>query len=710
MRRRKQSMAYGWADRILIVGGGPAGMAAAEELRRQGFSGKITLLCDEPDAPYDRPACSKSLLTGHARPKDVRMPIDGELDVQWKHGRRAVEVDMYRRTVLCQTDEEFAFDGLVIATGSYAELPKGWPSGPGMHILHSVEHAWALRQDLRFAERVAIVGGGLTGCETACAVRELAREAVLIDPKPYVMGRAVGEPIGYLVAEEHRKFGVEMRLGRRVKEVERRRGKWRLSLDDGSYVYSDIVVATLGEKPDVAWLEGTGKDISRGVLCDESLRVVGAEGVVAAGAAVRWPNLIYGSEPTMVGQWIAAVEMGGAAPARRRPRGAAGRHRAPVLVAAERPAHHGRRRLPPGRPHRDDRDAPGPQGRRACRRDGQLLPQRRPGGSDRRQLRAGVHGDHPGDAHRHAGPVPAAAQDAAAAAHVGLAAAPGRGQLTAYVFHAARVGLAHRPPHRRTAAHRARRHPASSPGGRRSVYTPGDAVRHRSVTLRVSCCIRDRQPPTFGPSGADDRAAREHNRWRRRAWGVATNWRRHDVHAADPRGRVRSGGEPQRRDGLERGRDLRGVRPAVDRHPASPHDPARPLRAGVPRLHRGQRHRPAVAPGPPGALLAPRGQLHRRGSARARRHRRAGARRRRPRARDVHRLTRRPGRRWRIKTKVRGYGRRRDGAAGGGDRGGHRRAGHRGGARAARLARHRVRAPADPGGARCRTAGLAQRR
>ncbi|MGC9665518.1 NAD(P)/FAD-dependent oxidoreductase [Planosporangium sp. 12N6] len=313
MRRARQSMAYGWSDRILVIGGGPAGMAATEELRRQGFSGNITLLCDEPDAPYDRPACSKSLLTGHARPQDVRMPIDGELEVQWMHGRRAVEVDMRRRSVLTQTDEEFAFDGLVIASGSYASLPKGWPDGPGMHVLHTVDEAWQLRQDLRHAERVAIVGGGITGCETACAVRELAREAVLIDPKPYVMGRAVGEPIGYLIAEEHRRAGVEMRLGRRVKEVERLRGRWRLSLDDGSQVTADVVVATLGEKPDTDFLEGTGIDTSRGILCDETLRVVGAEGVVAAGAAVRWPNLLYSAEPMMVGQWIAAVEMGHAA-------------------------------------------------------------------------------------------------------------------------------------------------------------------------------------------------------------------------------------------------------------------------------------------------------------------------------------------------------------------------------------------------------------
>jgi NADPH-dependent 2,4-dienoyl-CoA reductase/sulfur reductase-like enzyme len=310
---RHPALPYGHGDRILVVGAGPAGAAAAEELRLLGFDGHVTVLCDEFTGPYDRPACSKGLLNGHQRPSDVMIPIADHLDIDWRLGRQAVSCDFHDRVVYTDTEEGFAFDGLVIATGSRPALPKGWPDEPGVHLLHSVDEAWKLRQELRLAGRVAIVGAGLTGCEVACAVRELAREAVLIDPRPYLMGRAVGEQVGGMIAEEHRKAGVELRLGSRVASVDRRRGKWRLVLTDGSEVEADLVVATLGERPDTGWLAGSGLDVSNGVLCDETLAVRGVEGVVAAGALARWPNLRYSAQPQLVGQWISAMEQGRAA-------------------------------------------------------------------------------------------------------------------------------------------------------------------------------------------------------------------------------------------------------------------------------------------------------------------------------------------------------------------------------------------------------------
>jgi NADPH-dependent 2,4-dienoyl-CoA reductase/sulfur reductase-like enzyme len=323
MRRRRRSDRH---ERVLIVGGGRAGVAAAEELRRSGFGGSVVIISAEPEPPYHRPSCSKGLLTGHQRPSDVRLPLDGCTDVEWYLGRRATMLDSVARVVETDTGESFPYDGLVIATGSNAVAPRDWPIGePGLHLLHALPDAWALRADLRYAERVAIVGGGLTGCETSCAMRALARQCVLIDSNPQVMTRAVGDLVGGFITNEIRREGVDLRLGRRVSEIGRRRRDWRLVLDDGSEVTADVVVATTGERPDTSWLAGAEDtvDISDGVLCDESLRVVGADGIVAAGAVARWPNLRYDTKPRRCDQWIAALEHGRAA--------------ARALLAGERP-------------------------------------------------------------------------------------------------------------------------------------------------------------------------------------------------------------------------------------------------------------------------------------------------------------------------------------------------------------------------------------
>ncbi len=318
MSRYRSSIVY---DRILIVGSGRAAVAAAEELTRLGFRGEITLLGDEPTAPYDRPAVSKRLLDGRARPSDVKMPVDAETEatVRWALGRRAVHLDPATRTVGTDTGESFEFDGLVIASGAHAAPPKDWPIGePGIHTLYTVDDAWGLRQDLRWAEKVVIVGAGLTGCEAACTMRNLARRAMLIDSKPQVLTRAVGELVGEMITEEVQQDGVRLRLGCRVAGISRRRQRWVVSLTDGEEIETDIVVASAGERPETGFLAGTGLDISDGVLCDESLRVLDTsgrpiEGVVAAGTVARWPNLRYSSKPQRIGQWIAALEQGRAA-------------------------------------------------------------------------------------------------------------------------------------------------------------------------------------------------------------------------------------------------------------------------------------------------------------------------------------------------------------------------------------------------------------
>jgi NADPH-dependent 2,4-dienoyl-CoA reductase/sulfur reductase-like enzyme len=305
-------------DNVLIVGCGRAGVAAAEELTRMGYRGEITLLGDEPSAPYDRPAVSKRLLDGRARPTDVRMPVDGETEarVRWALGRRAVHLDPVTRTVGTDTGEAFEFDGLIIASGARAAPPKTWPIGqPGIHTLYTVDDAWGLRQDLRNAGKIAVVGAGLTGCEAACTMRNLARDAVLVDSKPMVLSRAVGELVGTMITEDVEHDGVQLRLGRRVADITPRGNKWRVSLNDGEAIDVDLVIASAGEKTETAWLENAGLDISDGVLCDEYLRVLDLEGrpiegVVAAGTVARWPNLRYSAKPQRIGQWIAALEHG----------------------------------------------------------------------------------------------------------------------------------------------------------------------------------------------------------------------------------------------------------------------------------------------------------------------------------------------------------------------------------------------------------------
>jgi NADPH-dependent 2,4-dienoyl-CoA reductase/sulfur reductase-like enzyme len=305
---------YGPRDRIVVVGTGAAGWSAAGELRRQGFAGEVLALGAEPVGPYDRTACSKGILNGQQRPKDTTLDLRGHPGVRWRTGTRVAGLDPAASRLLLDTGETLAYDGLVVATGTKPIYPTGWSVEPGVHLLHGLADARALRSALARARSVAVVGGGLTGCEIACAVTAMARRAVLINSQDHLMPRSVGQPIGTLITASHQAAGLDVRLGRKVADAERRRVGWRLLLDSGETVTADVVVVAAGEWPDLDWLAGTPTDRSDGLLCDESLRVVGLDGVVAAGALARWPDPRHGRPGAhRVGQWIMAVEQGRAA-------------------------------------------------------------------------------------------------------------------------------------------------------------------------------------------------------------------------------------------------------------------------------------------------------------------------------------------------------------------------------------------------------------
>jgi NADPH-dependent 2,4-dienoyl-CoA reductase/sulfur reductase-like enzyme len=303
------------SQRVVIVGGGRAGVAAAEELRAAGFGGEIAVLHDEPYAPYDRPACGKGILDGRARPQDVAIPIDPGLDVSWWLGHRAVHLDVDERIVLTEAGDQLGYDGLVIATGAAPVVPDVCPVGaPGFHSLYRLSDSWRLRADLQAARVVAVIGGGITGCEVASVARSIGAECYLVDPSAAVMTRALGGPAAAAVSDSLAREGVALRLGRRLVATTPLRNRWGLTLDDGEQIEADVVVISVGERPDTQWLSETPQiDSTNGVLCDESLRVVGAPNVVAAGTVARWPNLQYSSEPVRVGQWITAWEHGRAA-------------------------------------------------------------------------------------------------------------------------------------------------------------------------------------------------------------------------------------------------------------------------------------------------------------------------------------------------------------------------------------------------------------
>ena len=315
---------------VIVVGASLAGMRAAESLRREGFDGTITVIGDEPDAPYDRPPLSKQILVGEWEPERIALYDETALDdlqLTWRLGDRADAFDAASRTVTLDGGERLTADGVVIATGARPRTLPGGDDPAGVYTLRTLADSLAIRGEFEAApRRVVVIGAGFIGAEVAATARRRGLDVTMVEMAETPLERVLGSKAGRVCAEVHIDQGVDLRLGVGVESLTGADRVEQVVLTDGTCLDADVVVVGVGVIPNTEWLAGSGLEIDNGVVCDETC--LAAPGVVAAGDVARWPNRLFG-QSMRVEHWDNAIDQGMAA-ARRLLAGNGGEPFAPV--------------------------------------------------------------------------------------------------------------------------------------------------------------------------------------------------------------------------------------------------------------------------------------------------------------------------------------------------------------------------------------------
>lgn len=299
-------------ERVLIAGASTAGLTAARELRRCGFTGSIRLVDEERGGPYRRPEVSKGILDGHLDADAIRIRWPEDLGLERIEGVRIESADLDRRTLTCRTaDGELglSYDGLVIATGSTARRSPLLTGAAGVFSLRSLADGQRMREAIKTAERVVLIGGGFIGLEVAAVARSLGIQVTVVEATDLPLGGVLGPRLAGHIVDRHRQRGVDIVCGATVAAVEGDPRVEAVELSDGRRIPADLVLVSVGSAAAVGWLTSTRLDLTDGVRCDESCAVIGYDDVVAAGDAASWHNPRY-DRRMRVEHWTNAIEQG----------------------------------------------------------------------------------------------------------------------------------------------------------------------------------------------------------------------------------------------------------------------------------------------------------------------------------------------------------------------------------------------------------------
>ena len=298
--------------RVVVVGGGGAGDAAAFALRKRGFDGMVTIISADHDRPYDRPYLSKEFLRGEVELPKVFLHDEAE------YAKQEIELQLKRRVtggslrdgkLAVDGGGEVEFDALVLGLGGTPRRLPDAPRAENVLTLRSLRDSQAIRQALQHASRLLLIGAGFIGAEVGASARQMGKEVLMVESAPVPLSRSLGAEVGEIYASIHRSKGVDVRTGTTVKQ-------WHadgkrvvgVTLSDGRREEVDLVLEAVGIEPNLDLPKALGLPLDGGgVAVDEALRAV--EGVYCGGDVAFHRHPVLG-RAIRVEHWEVAKNQG----------------------------------------------------------------------------------------------------------------------------------------------------------------------------------------------------------------------------------------------------------------------------------------------------------------------------------------------------------------------------------------------------------------
>ncbi len=284
-------------ETTVIIGGGQAGAQAVDSLRREGFQGRLVLIGEEAELPYQRPPLSKKFLSGELTEERLWFRHRGFYDehrTELLLGARAARIDRTERRVWLTDGRDFPYDRLLLCLGATSRrLSCEGAELEGVHYLRGLADALRLKQAIRPGARVVIVGGGYIGLETAATCRKLGCEVTVLEMGDRIMNRVVAASVSEYFAAEHAAHGVRILCATRVAKLEGSRCVERVVCEDGSTHAADLVVVGVGAVPTTGLASDAGLACDNGIVVDEFCRT-SDPAIFAAGDCTNHPSPHYG--------------------------------------------------------------------------------------------------------------------------------------------------------------------------------------------------------------------------------------------------------------------------------------------------------------------------------------------------------------------------------------------------------------------------------